>query len=163
MNPKTQRAKLLHDNELNLEAHHEADCNHHERAIPKEQEMMVALAFVLPMELRQFSLFPYVIFIDATEDSNKEGQPLIMICGKDSNGKMFTVLRCLLPSQKSWAYCWFFHTAIPALIPKATLDHMRLAFTDGDSQEIGQLEDAMVRYYPNVRRNWCSWHVVDRG
>ena len=79
-----------------------------------------------------------------------------MICGKDSNRKMFTVLCCLLPSQKSWAYHWFFHTDIPALIPKDTLNQMQLAFTDGDSQEIGQLEDAMTRYYPKVKRSQYS-------
>ena len=35
--------------------------------------------------------------------------------------------------------------------------------TDGDSQEITQLEVAVAKFCPNVYRLRCSWHIIDRG
>jgi hypothetical protein len=35
--------------------------------------------------------------------------------------------------------------------------------TDGDSQEITQLEEAVNKYFPDVYRFRYSWHTIDPG
>jgi hypothetical protein len=35
--------------------------------------------------------------------------------------------------------------------------------TDGDSQEITQLEDVVNKYFPDVYQIRCSWHIINRG
>jgi hypothetical protein len=59
-------------------------------------------------EVQQFHLFNVCLHIDATDDSNKEGSPLVTISSKDFYGKMFIVLGAFLPNEQSWSYKWFF-------------------------------------------------------
>jgi hypothetical protein len=134
-----------------------------ELKIQDTQEMMVGIAYGMPFELEQFELFHVSMHIDATADSNKEGRPLVTVTSKDSFGHMFFVLRAFLPSEQSWAYKWLFQTVFPALIGKDVLNKINIVVTDGDSQEITQLESAVSKYCPNVYRLRCSWHIIDRG
>ncbi len=131
--------------------------------INDSQEMMVGIAYGMPFELQQFELFHVSMHIDATADSNKEGRPLVTVTSKDSFGHMFFVLRAFLPSEQSWAYKWLFQTVFPALIGKDVLKKINIVVTDGDSQEITQLESAVAKFCPNVYRLRCSWHIIDRG
>jgi hypothetical protein len=101
--------------------------------------------------------------IDATVDSNKEGQPLVTISSKELYGKMFLILWCFMSSKQSWAYKWLFQTVLTALIGKEVLNKINIIVTDGDSQEIGQLEDAVTNHFPNIYRICCSWHIIDWG
>jgi hypothetical protein len=49
--------------------------------------MMVAIAYGMPFELDQFSLFHVSLHIDATSDTNKEGCPFVTVASKDSYDK----------------------------------------------------------------------------
>jgi hypothetical protein len=120
--------------------------------IKDTQEMMVGIAYGMPFELEQFGLFHVSLHIDATSDSNKEGRPLVTVTSKDSYGRMFFVLRCFLPSEQSWAYRWLFQTVFPSLIGKDVLNKVNIVVTDGDSQEITQLEEAVNKFFPQVYR-----------
>ena len=133
------------------------------RGFNDEQDMVVGIAFTTPFEAKQFTLFPYVIHVDATADTNKETFSLVTIGGKDSYGKMFVVLRAFLPCEKSWAYRWLFLTVLPKLLDNDALTCVKVAVSDGDSQEIGQLCSAIGRYFPDAYRIRCGWHIVDRG
>jgi hypothetical protein len=141
--------------------------NHREvRGIQDDQEMMVAVAFTNPYEVRQLKCFHSVLHIDCTADTNKEGRPLLTITSKDSNGKMFTGLRCFMPNEQAWAFQWLFLTVFPALFgPHASfLPKLSVIVTDGDKTMIEQLEIAIARFFPpNVYRIRCSWHIIDRG
>jgi hypothetical protein len=125
--------------------------------------MMVGIAYGMPFELEQFRLFHISMHIDATTNSNKEGWPLVTVTSKDLYGCMFFVLRAFLPSEQSWAYKWLFQTVFPVLVGKEVLSKLSINVTDGNSQEITQLEDAVNKYFPNVYRIQCSWHIIDRG
>ena len=131
--------------------------------IDDSKEMMVGIAYGMPFELEQFGLFHVSMHIDATADSNKEGRPLVTVTSKDSYGRMFFVLRAFLPSEQSWAYKWLFETVFPVLIGTEVLSKLSIVVTDGDSQEITQLEVAVNKFFPNVYRIRCSWHIIDRG
>ena len=135
-----------------------------ELKVDDSKEMMVlGIAHAMPFELDQFALFHVSLHIDATSDTNKEGRPLVTVTSKDSYGRMFFVLRAFLPSEQSWAYKWLFHTVFPVLIGKEVLNKVSIVVTDGDSQEITQLEDAVKKHFPSVYRLRCSWHIIDRG
>ena len=60
----------------------------------------MALAWVLPKERDMFTLFPEVITVDCTADTNNESRPLLTMGGKDANGKVFIFLRVFLPNEK---------------------------------------------------------------
>ena len=134
-----------------------------ELKIDDSKEMMVGIAYGMPFELEQFGLFHVSMHIDATADTNKEGRPFVTVTSKDSYGRMFFVLRAFLPSEQSWAYKWLFQTVFPVLLGKEVLNKLSIVVTDGDSQEITQLEDSVNKFFPGVYRMRCSWHIIDRG
>ena len=152
----------LHGAELN-DAIADTNAFRQLRGFRDEQDMVVGLAFTTPFESKQFTLFPYILHVDATADTNKETFSLVTIAGKDSYGKMFVILRAFLPSEKSWAYRWLFQTALPKLLDNSALRCVKVAVSDGDSQEIGQLCSAIGRFFPEAYRIRCGWHIVDRG
>jgi hypothetical protein len=83
---------------------------------------------------------------------------------KDLYGKMFIVMRAFLPNeQRSWSYKWFFQTVLPALLGKDVLKRIKIIVTDGHSQEISQLDDAIASFFPEAYRIRCFWHIIDRG
>ena len=133
------------------------------RGIADNQMMMIGLAYVLPFELKQFQLFHAVMHVDAMAKTNKEQRPLVTVTSKDSPNKMFTVLRVFMPCEQSWAYRWLFQTVFPTLFGRSLLADVKSIITDGNSQEISQLEDAMHQYFTSAIRIRCSWHIIDRG
>jgi hypothetical protein len=84
--------------------------------VSDDQDLMIGCAWLLPDEFRQFVLFPYVIHIDTTFDTNKEKRPLLTVSGRDSEGHMFTILRALLPNERGWVFRWIFQSVFPSLM-----------------------------------------------
>jgi hypothetical protein len=125
--------------------------------------MMIGIAYAMPYKVQQFQLFNACLHIDATADSNQEGRPLVTVSSKDSYGKTFIVLRAFLPNEQSWSYKWYFHTVLPALLGKDVLKRIKIIVTDGDSQEISQLNDAITIFFPYAYLIRCSWHLINRG
>jgi hypothetical protein len=66
---------------------------------------------------------------------------------------MFIVLRAFLPNEQSWSYKWFFQTVLPALLGKEVLKRIKIIVTNGDSQEINQLDDAIAAFLPDAYRS----------
>ena len=164
---KNSGVDIVNDTESDF--HHNTEAikfaNDHRKArkLSNDQEMMVALAYSSPFQIKQAKLFPTVFHIDCTADTNKEGRPLLTITAKDSNAKFFTVVQCFLPNEKGWSFKWFFQNAVPVLISLDTLMDCKYVVTDGDQQLIQQLEDSIQNYMPWARRGRCSWHIIDRG
>ena len=169
VNESIQESAVCHSIENNLQGQELQDATKDAlasrtiRGLTDEQDMVVGIAFTTPFEAKQFTLFPYVIHVDATADTNKNTFPLVTIAGKDSFGKMFIILRAFLPSEKSWAYRWLFQTVLPHLLDADALSRIKAAVSDGDSQEIQQLCSAIMRFFPQAIRIRCGWHIVDRG
>ena len=131
--------------------------------LQKEQSLMISICWVTQFEKRQFHLFPRTLFVDCTSDTNKEKRPLFTISARDSNGKMFTVLRAFFPNEKTWAFRWIFSTVLPLCFPVTVLDKIVYICSDGDSQEFSQIDAAITKYFPRVTRGRCAWHIFDRG
>jgi hypothetical protein len=65
---------------------------------------------------------------------------------------MFTILRAFVPNERAWVFRWIFQTVMPALLGKNLLLRVQAVITDGDSQEISQLDDALRNYMPTAQR-----------
>jgi hypothetical protein len=131
--------------------------------VSDDQDLMIGCAWLLPDEFRQFVLFPYVIHIDTTFDTNKEKRPLLTVSGRDSEGHMFTILRALLPNERGWVFRWIFQSVFPSLMGVLNLQRVCCFVTDGDSQETSQLDRAIAKFCPKAHRIRCAWHIIDRG
>jgi len=151
----------LDDHEIN-EMHNYVSQNRGILLVQSTQALMIGVAWVTGHEKRLFQQFPYVLKIDSTMDTNKENRPLLVITGRDNDGKSFTVLRAYLPNQRMWTFHWIFQTVIPALLGQ-DIKRTSMIITDGDSQEITQLDNAILQYFPQVFRQRCGWHLVTRG
>jgi hypothetical protein len=68
---------------------------------------------------------------------------------------MFFVLRVFLPIEQSEAYKWLFQTVFPVLIGKDVSNKLSIVVTDGNSQEITELEDTVNKFFPNVYHIRC--------
>jgi hypothetical protein len=128
-----------------------------------DQDVMIACAWVLPDARRRLKAFPEVLGIDGTHETNDEDRPHITISARDSNGKMFIVVRIFVPNERAWLFRWVFQEALPKLLGEAVLSKVKVVITDGDSQEISQLEAAMKTFFLQAIRVRCGWHIIDRG
>ena len=132
-------------------------------SVRPDQQFMMAFAWVTPLEKLRFKMFPMVIYCDATMDTNNEGRPLLTMTGKDTSSKTFTILRVYLPNQQMWVFRWVFNVLLPEMYGNQVLSNVNTIITDGDSQEISQLDNAITTFFPHVKRIRCGWHIINRG
>ena len=85
-------------------------------------------------DLRVLRKFPEVLKMDCTFKTNREGRPLFNIVCKDSNNKLTTVFRCLLPSEKRAIFQSILISVLPKVLGQDTCSRIRFIITDGDSQ-----------------------------
>ena len=140
-----------------------ARTHRHSLLVDDKQDLMIGCAWTTPPEKRLFKMFGEVLHIDCTADTNYEDRPFLTITGRDSNGKMFTVIRAFLPNERAWVFRWLFQTVMPSLLGREFIGRVKVIVTDGDSQETSQLDIAIALHFQNVCRVRCGWHVVDRG
>ena len=76
--------------------------------VKEEQDMMLGIAWVIPVESDYIMLFPEVVFVDYFEQVNRDSRALFTASGKDANGKKYMILRAYLPNQKAWVFRWVF-------------------------------------------------------
>ena len=127
------------------------------------QHLMIAVAWILPQEKRLFYLYPEVMFIDITSDTNKEKRPLFTITGRTATGTMFTMLRAFLPNQKTWTFRWLFSIVLSSSFNRRAMLRCKAMITDGDSQETGQLDIAISQFFPHVHRIRCGYHLNSKN
>lgn len=128
-----------------------------------DQDVLLALVWVLPEMKQLFRAYPEVLFIDGTHKTNYEGRPLITMGVKNSKGKMQIILRAFVPNERAWLFRWLFQVATPSLLGFASCGLVRLVITDGDSQETSQLDDALKTVFKSSKRRRCGWHIIDKG
>ncbi|KAI2504545.1 hypothetical protein MHU86_9855 [Fragilaria crotonensis] len=123
----------------------------------EDQDILIACCWVLPEGRRLFHAFPEVVCVDGTHETNNESRPLLTLSVKDSNGKVTVVVRCIAPNERSWFFRWLFQEAIPVLLGAQSLHAVKLIMTDGDSQEMTQVDYAISTHFVNaVRSMWVA-------
>ena len=129
----------------------------------EDQDILIGYCWVLPEGRRLFHAFPEVLCVDSTHETNNESRPFVTLSVKDSNGKVTVVVRCIAPSERSWFFRRLFQEALPALLGEEFLHSVKLIITDGDSQEMSQVDFAISTYFVNAICTQCGWHLVDQG
>ena len=84
------------------------------------QSLMMSTAWVLPRERELFLMFPEVITVDCTADTNNEARPLLTMAGKDFYGRMFIFLRAFLLNERNWVFCCIFSIVLPKFFQTST-------------------------------------------
>ena len=90
-----------------------------------KQDLMIAVVWLFPGGKRLFDLFPKVIMVDVTMQTNKEDWTLFLLVIQDSQAKYIPILKIFLPNQKRWIFRWVFQNAIPSLLGKNHLTKFR--------------------------------------
>ncbi len=98
-----------------------------------DQDILIACCWVLPDGRRLFKVFPEVVCIDGTHETNKESRPLLTLSAKDSDGNVMVVVRCFAPNERSWLFCWLFQEDLCVLLGAQTLQLVKQVMTNGDS------------------------------
>ena len=128
-----------------------------------DQDVLLALVWITPSGLQLFRAYPEVMFIDSTHGTNDEKRPLVTIGVCDGDMKMHVVIRAIVPNERAWLFRWLFQTAIPSMVGRKYCTLVNLVLSDGDSQEISQLDSAISMVYTNGTRRRCGWHIVSQG
>lgn len=123
------------------------------------KKILLASAWTTNEERRLFELFPEFATMDTSSQSNRNGLPFAMLCGRDHNGSAFVAVRCFLPNECKWAFHWYWQKAVPTLLGKAILRN-NLIITDGDDKLYGPLLALIPSVYPNTQHRLCIYHLV---
>ena len=107
--------------------------------------------------------FPEVLQMDTTFKTNREVRPLFNIVCKDSNNKLCTVFRCLLPSEKRSIFHSILTTVLPKVLGDDTCKKVKFIITDGDSQEIEACRSAAQTVFTNATHMSCLWHLIHQS
>ena len=112
------------------------------------ENLFIAVAWVVKPAFRLFMLCPEVIWIDVTSHSNNKGFNLLTLPSNTSIGKQ-VVFMC--PKQQRFSFRWVFQEAITTLIPKWLCDLVMFFMKDADPQQCNELLWAMVNVFVNAR------------
>jgi hypothetical protein len=126
------------------------------------QDVLLALVWVLPHSKKLFESYFEVLFIDGTHKTNNEDRPLLTIAAKDGYGNVHVILRAFIPNEQRWLFRWLFQTAVPSLLGRQVCDKVKLIVTDGDAQEIDQLNKALRTTFKSARHRLCGWHLIEK-
>ena len=128
------------------------------------QDILIACCRVFPDGRRLFHAFLEVLCIYETHETNNESRPLLTLSVKDSDGNVLVVVRYFAaPNKRSWLFRWLFQEALPVLLGTQTLRLVKLVMTDGDPQEMAQVDYAIAKYFVNAVCSRCGWHLVHQG
>ena len=123
-------------------------------------EVILAVGWARDSELALFRKFPEVAKMDCTHSTNREERPLFNLVGKDTNKKLYTVMRCLLPSEKGAIFDSLLVNIIPKILGESTCSKINVIITDGDSQEIKAAQNACNIVFKNAHHINCFWHMI---
>ena len=122
--------------------------------------VILAVGWSRDEDLCSLYKYPEVLKMDCTFKTNREGRPLFSIVARDSNHKLFTVFRCLLPSEKKAIFHTLLVNVIPKILGPTTCSRINVCITDGDSQEIKACQNACRLVFKNAIHINCFWHMI---
>lgn len=130
--------------------------------LKSKQHMFIGAAWCSAKGKRLFKLLPDVLKIDSTCGSGKEARPLCTASIRTANGKYVIVAYMMLPNERKITFRWVFSVALPLLFG-SDLSRVKVIVTDGDSNEIDEVELARKTHLPHTFRIRCGWHIVHQG
>ena len=127
------------------------------------QSLLLAVAWTCDWERQQISMFPEVMFMDTTSQTNNEKRALFLVSGKDNNGGSFTAACIFLPSERKWVFQWVFQYCLPTLLGKLAVQRNQACVTDGDQNEYGSLTElsGAGQLWQGTTHTLCEWHLLN--
>jgi hypothetical protein len=127
-------------------------------------KILIAAFWVRDSERRLFELFPEVLFCDVTSQTNQEGRPYFMMCGRDSNGKSFTAMRAYLPNEQRWVFQYIWSTCAKHLLGDRNCKNNCVMISDGDVNiSAPYLQAKKEHVFENGSHRTCLFHLVNLG
>jgi hypothetical protein len=120
--------------------------------LKKDQNLFIACAWMTQKEKRLFRQFPEVVKVDVVKGTNQEDRPLLTASIRTSQGKYIVVCRMLLSHERRISFRWAFSHALPTLVSSIFIKDIKAILTDGDSNEMEELDMAIEKYMPLCQR-----------
>ena len=92
---------------------------------------------------------------DGTHEMNNKSRPLLTLSVKDSDGNVMVMVRCFAPNERSWLFHWLFQEVRPVLLGTQKVQLVELVMTDGDFQEMTQVDYTIATYFVNAVCSHC--------
>ena len=90
----------------------------------------------------------------------KEDKPLLTVSMRTALGKYMMIMRMVLPNERKLAFKWIISFIIPTLLLEESLQQIKVVMTDGDVNQIVQLEEAIKDFMPGCYQQGCGWHII---
>jgi MULE transposase domain len=130
-------------------------------SLKEEETLLLGVAWVTDEGSRYFDLYPEVMGFDVTFGTNKEKRPMARGTIKNNRNKNIPFFNALLPSCASWVFNWIFHSAMPMLLKKESLNKLHLILVDDDEQCNRQIDSAREsKILEKAHYRLCKWHKV---
>ena len=98
-------------------------------------EILLAISVATDDMLRHTAMFPEVLYLDVTANTNKQKRDLFLMVVKDSNGSVYVGNTTIIPSGKRRVYGMIYIKIFIDLYGPITISRNRLCLTDDDMAE----------------------------
>jgi hypothetical protein len=119
-----------------------------------------AAGFVTAESHRKGKLFPELIYIDIAESSNSKGWPVLVIIGRDANGKLIQILTIYLWCKRREAFSWVLSVCLPTIYGVDWCRAVCIFMADRDPQQAAIIDDLIKTLYLNAFRKVCYFHLL---
>ena len=62
-----------------------------------------------------------------------------------------------------WVFRRVYNVLLPKMYGNQVLSNVNTFITDGDFQEISQVDNAITTFFPHIKRIICGLHVINKG
>lgn len=125
-------------------------------------EILLALSIVSDEMSRCVHMFPEVMYMDVTANTNRQKRDLFLMVVKDANGETFVGNATVIPSGKHWVFLRIYETFFIHLFGEETISRNRLALTDDDHAEHGPFDNLIktMSCYSESTHMLCVFHAI---
>ena len=125
-------------------------------------EILLAISLVTDDMNRHVAMFPEVMFLDVTANTNRQKRDLFLMVVKDPCGSVYIGNITFIPSGKRWVYDMIYKNFFIILLGKLTISRNRLGLTDDDEAEWGPLDDAIktIDCWKKSKHMLCNFHAL---
>jgi hypothetical protein len=88
--------------------------------LPESDCLLLYAAWITNKELQNTFLFPELLAVDTTGDTNIEDRMLMILAALDNMRRKFPSIQALLPSECQWVFHLSFSYVFPKLLGIAT-------------------------------------------
>jgi hypothetical protein len=90
--------------------------------LPEYECMLLYAAWITNKELRNTIMYPELLSVDTTGDTNIEDRMLMIVAGLDDTRRNFPSPRAFLPSECQWVFHFSFSYVFQNFLDKGPLD-----------------------------------------